>query len=132
MNRSARIGVLLAVVVAIVGIVFVKGGFRFRAARDVTPATSQRLPELMDLGSKYCIPCKKMAPILAELATEYAGRFKVTVIDVKENRQAGRRYGIKLIPTQIFFDATGKEIYRHEGFLSKESIIAQIEAMGVK
>lgn len=131
MKKSTRIIILLIVIAAIAGIVFINQGFRFRTVKDAA-TTSQQLPELVDLGGKHCIPCKKMAPILAELATEYAGRFKVTVIDVKENREAGRRYGIKLIPTQIFLDADGKEVYRHEGFLSKDSIIAQIKAMGVR
>lgn len=131
MSKPARIAVLLVVVLAIAGIVVLKGGFRVGAG-SVAEKTSARLPELVDLGSKYCIPCKKMAPILAELSTEYAGRVKVTVIDVKEDREAGRRYGIRVIPTQIFFDAQGREISRHEGFLAKRDIVAQFEAMGVR
>jgi len=131
MNKSVRIAVLLVVVLAIAGIVVLKGGFRVGIG-SVAGNTSARLPELVDLGSNYCIPCKKMAPILAELSTEYAGRVKVTVIDVKEDREAGRRYGIRVIPTQIFVDAQGREVSRHEGFLAKRDIVAQFEAMGVR
>ena len=132
MSKPARIAILLAVVLAIVGIILLKGGFRAGTASRVADDASARLPELVDLGSKFCIPCKKMAPILAELTAEYAGRVKVTVIDVREDKEAGRRYGIKLIPTQIFFDADGREVSRHEGFLAKRDIVAQFEAMGVK
>jgi thioredoxin 1 len=131
MSKPSRIAVLLVVVLAIAGIVFLKGGFRVGVG-NVAENTSARLPELVDLGSNYCIPCKKMAPILAELATEYGGRVKVTVIDVKEDREAGRRHGIRVIPTQIFFDAQGREVRRHEWFLAKRDIVAQFEAMGVR
>ena len=59
-----------------------------------------KLPKLLDLGSKKCIPCIKMAPILVELTKEYAGRFDVEFIDVwlKENEAAAGKYGIKLSP----------------------------------
>jgi len=132
MSKSLRIGILLAVVVAIAGIILVKHGSNLKLPSTPPPSPTSRLPELVDLGSKYCKPCKAMAPILAELSREYAGRAKVTVIDVKEDKEAGRRYGIRVIPTQIFFDVNGKEVYRHEGFLSKEDIEAQLKLMGVR
>jgi len=81
-------------------------------------------PRLVDLGRKICIPCKAMAPILAELKTEYAGRLDVVFIDVSEDPSAAEPYNIQIIPTQVFFDASGKEIDRHEGFMSKEDILA--------
>jgi thioredoxin 1 len=85
------------------------------------------LPKLLDLGSKQCIPCKAMAPILEELKREYAGTLDVEFVDVwlKENAPLAEKHGIKLIPTQIFFDAAGKELWRHEGFISKEDILAK-------
>jgi len=94
--------------------------------------SSKKLPKLIDLGSKQCIPCKKMAPILAELTKEYAGRFDLEFIDVwlKENEAAAVKHGIKLIPTQIFFGKDGKELWRHEGFLSKEAILAKWKELG--
>lgn len=72
-----------------------------------------------------------MAPILEELRKEYAGRLRVDFIDVRQNPDEGPKYGIRLIPTQIFFDATGKELARHEGFISKEDILAQWTVLGV-
>ena len=93
----------------------------------------QALPKLVDLGAKACIPCKKMAPILDELTEEYKGVFDVVFIDVwkPENQAEAKKYGIKSIPTQIFFDAAGKEIGRHEGFISKEDILKKWQAFGV-
>jgi len=95
-----------------------------------TPRIGAGLPRLLDLGSVSCIPCKMMAPILEELKKEYEGRLQVDFIDVWENPEAGAPYGIRLIPTQIFFDASGKERFRHEGFLSKEDILAKWKELG--
>lgn len=95
------------------------------------PATDAPLPRLVDLGAHACIPCKKMAPILAELTSELAGRLTVEFIDVWENPDAGKQYQIRLIPTQIFYDATGQERFRHEGFISKEDILSKWKELGV-
>ena len=101
-------------------------GFVLRAAD--APA----LPRLVDLGAGKCIPCKQMKPVLAELTQEYAGQFEVVFIDVWENRAAGEPYGIRLIPTQIFFAADGKELARHEGFMAKKDILAKWRELGVE
>ena len=72
-----------------------------------------------------------MAPILDELKEEYAGRMDVEFIDVWQNRDAVSQYGIQSIPTQIFFEAAGKELYRHEGFFAKEDILKKWRELGV-
>jgi len=89
------------------------------------------LPRLVDLGADKCIPCKMMAPILEELKKEYEGRLIVEFIDVWKNPDEAPKYGIKLIPTQIFFDASGKELFRHEGFFSREDILSKWKEFGV-
>jgi thioredoxin 1 len=91
---------------------------------------TENLPMLIDLGSDECIPCKEMAPILEELKTEYAGNFKVEFMDVRKDPLSGTIYNIKLIPTQIFFDASGKELFRHEGFYSKNDILSKWKELG--
>lgn len=110
------------------------------AAGTATPAQGSRpagatqagLPRLVDLGRGTCIPCKKMAPILSELAEEYKGRAIVEVIDLRYSPQAAMEYGIKLIPTQVFFDKKGVEVWRHEGFMPKDQIVAKFGELGVK
>ena len=87
---------------------------------------------LVDLGAKKCIPCKLMAPILAKLEKVYAGRAAIVFFDVWEDPKPAHRFGVRVIPTQIFFDAAGREVLRHEGFLSEEAIVKQLAAMGVK
>lgn len=88
-------------------------------------------PRLVDLGAGKCIPCKMMAPILAELKQEYAGRVDVEFIDVWENTAAAEKYGISSIPTQIFYDAAGRERFRHEGFFGKDEILAKWKELGM-
>ena len=97
-----------------------------------TENATQGLPRLLDLGATKCIPCKMMAPILDELKEQYAGVFAVEFIDVWEKPAEAEKYGIESIPTQIFFDASGKELFRHEGFFSKEEILAKWKEFGVE
>jgi thioredoxin 1 len=87
---------------------------------------------MVDLGAKKCIPCKMMAPILEELEQEYAGVFDVEFIDVWQHPEEAKKHGVETIPTQIFFDASGKEIFRHVGFFSKEEILATWKQAGVE
>jgi thioredoxin 1 len=87
---------------------------------------------MVDIGAKKCIPCKMMAPIMAELEKEYKDKAAIVFIDVWENPAAGKQYRIQLIPTQIFYTAEGKEVLRHEGFMDKAAIVAELEKLGVK
>ena len=98
----------------------------------VVAAQEKAMPKLIDLGADKCIPCKMMKPILDDLKISYADTFKTEFIDVWEDTEAGKAYGINLIPTQIFFGADGKELFRHEGFISKEDILAKWKELGVE
>ncbi len=100
------------------------------AVRREFPPPSTTLPRLLDIGAGRCIPCKMMAPILDGLKKEYEGRMDVVVIDLIEHPEAGRLYNINLIPTQIFYDPSGKELWRHEGFISKDDILAKWKELG--
>jgi thioredoxin 1 len=100
------------------------------AAPTTTTATA-KLPKLIDLGADKCIPCKMMAPILAEFKRDYADQFVTEFIDVWKNPDAGKQYGIEMIPTQIFFDAGGKELFRHVGFYGKEDILGKWKELGL-
>jgi len=141
MNKTAKICVVAALALAVVAAVSLKKGKAPREANAPQPvaasgtakppAITQKLPKLVDLGAGKCIPCKMMAPILAELKRDYADRFATEFIDVWENPDAGKPYNIQMIPTQIFFDAEGKERFRHEGFFGKEIILAKWKELGV-
>jgi thioredoxin 1 len=102
------------------------------AASEPPQVPTNGMVTMADIGAKTCIPCKMMAPILEELEKEYKGKASIVFIDVKENPSEAPKYGIRGIPTQIFYDKDGKEVYRHLGFLDKKSIVAQLEKLGVK
>ncbi len=95
-------------------------------------AGNNSLPRLLDLGADKCVPCKMMAPILDELKVEYTEVFRVEFIDVWKNPAAAKPFKIKVIPTQIFFDPDGNELFRHEGFYGREDILAKWRELGVE
>ena len=87
-------------------------------------------PILADFGQATCIPCKMMKPILDGLAEELKGKVHVLIIDTGEYGPLARRVKIRVIPTQIFYDASAKELFRHEGFMSKEDILKKWQELG--
>jgi len=89
-------------------------------------------PVLADFGRGVCIPCKMMKPILDDLREAYAGRAEILIIDVDEYAALARLSRIRTIPTQIFYAAGGREVLRHEGFMPREDIVAQLAQMGVQ
>lgn len=100
-------------------------------ALDFSKVPVSGMVTMIDLGAKKCIPCKMMAPIMEKMEKVYQGKAAIVFIDVWENRRQAGRFGISAIPTQIFFDPKGKEVYRHVGFMSEEAIVAQLKKMGV-
>lgn len=99
---------------------------------NTTIKAKAKLPKLLDLGSKKCIPCKMMAPVLEKLEKEYAGIMEVEFIDVwlKENVETGKKFEIEAIPTQIFFNAEGKELTRNTGYISEDDIMKKWKELG--
>lgn len=93
-------------------------------------AEQGKLPLLLDLGADKCVPCKMMAPILEKMEHDYAGRMEVRFIDVWKKSDAAKPYGIRVIPTQIFYGSDGKELFRHQGFYGKEEILAKWKELG--
>ena len=101
-------------------------------ATAISHALAAGKPTVIDLGARTCIPCKKMAPILEALAAEYQDKASVLFVDVHENQAAAKKFHIQMIPTQIFFDANGKEVKRHVGFMERDGIIKELKAAGLK
>ena len=102
------------------------------ADNPLSKALKSKRPVLADFGRGTCIPCKMMQPILEKLQKAYAGKAEILIIDVGEYAALARKYKIMIIPTQIFFDSSGKEVYRHQGFMPEQDIIAQLKKMGVE
>ena len=129
MDKTLKI-IIVAVLIAAVALAIVirrnkAGGEQVPAEYKPDQLLGKGLPALVDLGSDQCIPCKMMAPILEELKAEFAGKLQVSFLDVRKYRGLSALYAIQVIPTQIFYDASGKELFRHEGFYSKEDILAK-------
>jgi thiol-disulfide isomerase/thioredoxin len=93
---------------------------------------SSGLPVLLQLGSHGCPPCRQMTPILDELRADCTDKFQIEYIDVWKYPTEGRKYGVTKIPTQVFYDTQGRELYRHIGFLSKKEILDTWKKLGVK
>jgi len=84
---------------------------------------------MVDIGSTSCIPCKMMEPVLENLAKEYQGRAAILFVDVKKDREMARKFDIRAIPTQVFFDTSGKEVFRHAGFLDQKTIEGKLDTL---
>ncbi len=88
----------------------------------------------IELGSVNCIPCKMMQPVMKNIEKKYGNQVKVIFYDVwtQEQRPYAEKYGIRLIPTQIFLDKNGKEFHRHEGFYPEAEIDKILQSKGAK
>ncbi len=116
------------VVMGFVLAVVLSAGVSFAAA-PLPEVPAKGMVTMVDIGAKACVPCKMMMPVMEEVEKEYKGRAAIIFIDVWENRDQGARFGLKTIPTQIFYDKNGKETYRHEGFLDKEPISRKLDEL---
>ncbi|MFH1122445.1 MAG: thioredoxin family protein, partial [Pseudomonadota bacterium] len=88
-------------------------------------------PVLVDFGSNSCIPCRQLRPILQEIRKEQAGNLEVLVIDIYKHQALAGQYRIQVMPTLIFFDSTGKEVFRHQGFMPKTALMEQLKKVGI-
>jgi len=105
-----------------------------------TPSTPVNEPEqpkevapmvtFIELGASTCIPCKMMQPIMKEITADYKGLVNVIFYDLNKDRQAGQKYGVRVMPTQVFLDKDGREFFRHEGFYPKEEIEKMLKEKG--
>jgi len=88
----------------------------------------------IELGSKNCIPCKKMEPIMDEIEKKYPEQVEVIFYDVRtrEGKPYAKKYNIRVIPTQVFLDSEGNEFFRHEGFFPQNEIEKILQQEGVE
>ncbi|MFH0728622.1 MAG: thioredoxin family protein [Pseudomonadota bacterium] len=135
-KKQIRIGIVSGLFIFLFS--FLQAPFFFGLTSfDAQAAETGEIPAkgmvtMIDLGAKKCIPCKMMAPIMEKLEKAYQGKAIIHFFDIWENPEPGKRFGIRAIPTQIFFDKDTKEVFRHEGFMSEEDIVGQLAKMGVK
>jgi len=128
MNKITRIAIVI--IVCLLAVAAILAGKNQEPADTTAGSVDSDLPRLLDLGSHSCTPCQMMIPELDTLSNDYAGVVEVEFIDVNENPNAAESYGIRLIPTQIIFDAQGEELFRHEGYISCEDMTEKLVEFG--
>jgi thioredoxin 1 len=131
MSKVAKITTVAVLVLAICVVIILKQRMSPSSVAQ-NDVHTKAMPRLVDVGAKTCIPCKLMAPILEGLKKEYAGKLQVDFLDVSINPDYAGQYEVQIIPTQIFYDATGKELFRHEGFFSREDILTKFKQLGIE
>lgn len=96
------------------------------------PKAGQKVT-FVELGSVNCIPCRQMQPVMKAVEQKYGIQLKVMFYDIwkPEQRHFAEKYGVRIIPTQVFLDSLGKEFYRHEGFMSEEKIDVLLKQQGL-
>ncbi|WP_437644322.1 thioredoxin [Sorangium sp. So ce362] len=80
-------------------------------------------PVLVDFSASWCAPCKRLAPIVDEIAAETAGQVKVVKLDVDASPAAAKRFGIRGLPTVVAFQ-NGEPLGRHIGLTNKKTLLA--------
>lgn len=132
MTRTAKIALIVATTLAVVAAVVLRPDSPPAATPTTAPATvPAHLPRLVEIGSTTCVPCREMAPILKQLAADYAGSLRVESIDVAKTPELAEAFKVQLIPTQVFLDADAKELFRNEGFLPRQAILDKWRTLGV-
>jgi len=130
--KSLRVAASAGFMSILAVVFFASAAWSAEPAGRVPEVPVKGMVTMVDLGAKKCIPCKMMAPILEELEKEYQGRAAIIFIDVWADASQGKRFGIRAIPTQIFYNREGKEVLRHEGFMDEKAIVAELQKLGVK
>ena len=92
----------------------------------VANATASGLPTIAEFGATTCASCREMKIVLEGVARKTTGKAHVLVVDVSKDYEAAQAFRIRLIPTQVFFDAQGKEVGRHMGKLSEADVIDRL------
>jgi thioredoxin 1 len=128
--RSAFFRVVLGL--CIVQWVAALPGYAAEPKINLQALLAKRAPILLEFGRGWCIPCKYMKPILADISRAYSGRAIVMTVDMDANKDLVRSFKIRMMPTQVFLMPDGKEFFRNEGTLERDQIAQIFAKMGVQ
>lgn len=121
------------VFLAVFMMLLVQAGFSSASEVDnvLSKAKKERKAVMLELGSVGCIPCEQMKPVMEKLRKNYRGRLEVFFVDVRKDREAAGRFGVSMIPTQVFIDNKGNEFSRHIGYFPYEEIVPVLKKTGL-
>ena len=109
----------------------VEPGMETQTEADFRKALKGGKPMVVDFGSNSCIPCRQLRPVLQKVRKDHEGKLEVLIIEIQKNQQLAAEYQIQVMPTVVFIDKAGKEVFRHQGFMSEERIKEQLAKMGM-
>ncbi|MGC8491550.1 MAG: thioredoxin family protein [Syntrophobacteraceae bacterium] len=133
MKRSLGISALMGTMALVVMLFLTTGSaFADESAAAVPQVPTKGMVTMVDLGASGCIPCEIMSREVDSLQKKYQGKAAIYFINIRTYPLEAQKFGIKLIPTQIFYDKNGKEVYRHEGVMPEGAIIAKLQSLGVE
>ncbi len=124
---------MLKRVFLVISIVFVFYGCSNAGSIDdvLNRAKKEGKVVMLELGSVGCIPCEQMKPVMERLRRDYKGKLEVIFIDVRVDRKSAQRFGVFMIPTQVFLDKDGREFHRHIGYYPYEEIVPVLKKVGL-
>jgi len=93
------------------------------------PGPSQNLPQLYEFDRKLCPVCRESELIVQEVKNLYPGQFAVRRLYIDENEPMFRQYRVAIVPTQVFLDPAGQEVFRHEGVFPKDKLIQKLREL---
>ncbi|MGC8493683.1 MAG: thioredoxin family protein [Syntrophobacteraceae bacterium] len=132
MKRSFAVSALIGTMVLVLMLFTVAGSCLADEASAVPQVPAKGMVTMVDLGATGCIPCMIMSHVVDSLQKKYQGRAAIYFIDIRKYPKEGPKFGVNVIPTQIFYNKDGKEVYRHEGVMLEGAVVAKLEGLGVK
>jgi thioredoxin 1 len=132
-KRNFGISVLIGTMVLVVTLFLANCSCLATESSAAVPRVPAKgMVTMVDLGASGCIPCEIMAKVVDSLQDQYKGKAAIYFINIRNHPEEAQKFGIKLIPVQIFYDKNGKEVYRHEGVMPQATAVAKLEELGVK
>jgi thioredoxin 1 len=101
-----------------------------QAEKPTKPAIRTNLPKLWDFWATWCGPCKELKPTIEALEKEYEGKIEVRSIDVDQEPDLAKKFGVQAIPLLVFLDAKGNELSRIVGLVPKDTILGRFKTHG--